>query len=316
MPAPLPHIDIRDTAKGNEDVGRDQVTYEDLRHGWRRLGPLPRPNDWTLPTVWILDADSLVRVRRLIIIFAVCFGVVACGGAETIEPVLAPTTTSTAPTTTTTQPTPYQGFDADDLPDETTLVLRARGDVDVYADPDETEPFVTLEPATIIGTVTVLAVLEGPDAGWARVMLPIRPNGSEGWVEVDEMMLYLVHGHLVVDLSERTLSYFERGEEILTSTVAVGTASNPTPIGSFFVTDNVTLADPNSPWGPHALGLSGRSDTITEFNGGDGIIGIHGTNKPGSIGNAASLGCVRVPNEIITQLHEMIPVGTPVQINA
>jgi lipoprotein-anchoring transpeptidase ErfK/SrfK len=105
-------------------------------------------------------------------------------------------------------------------------------------------------------------------------------------------------------------------EEILSTTVAVGTGGNPTPTGSFFVTDNVTLANPNSVWGPHALGLSARSDTITEFNGGDGIIGIHGTNKPGSIGNAASLGCVRVPNDIITQLHEMIPVGTPVQINA
>jgi lipoprotein-anchoring transpeptidase ErfK/SrfK len=119
-----------------------------------------------------------------------------------------------------------------------------------------------------------------------------------------------------VDLTKRTLIYFEDGEEILTTTVAIGSDRNPTPTGSFFVTDNVTLANPNSPWGPHALGLSGRSDTITEFNGGDGIIGIHGTNNAASIGEAASLGCVRVPNEIITELHEIIPIGTPVQINA
>jgi lipoprotein-anchoring transpeptidase ErfK/SrfK len=147
-------------------------------------------------------------------------------------------------------------------------------------------------------------------------MLPIRPNGSEGWVKADEMLLYVVHGQLVVDLTKRTLVYFENGEEILTTTVAIGSDRNPTPTGSFFVTDNVTLANPNSPWGPHALGLSGRSDTITEFNGGDGIIGIHGTNNAASIGEAASLGCVRVPNEIITELHEIIPIGTPVQINA
>src|SRR5690606_7282007 len=91
---------------------------------------------------------------------------------------------------------------------------------------------------------------------------------------------------------------------------------NPTPTGFFFVTDNVTLANPNSAWGPHALGLSARSETITEFNGGDGIVGIHGTNRPESIGEAASLGCVRVPNEVIVKLHEMIQIGTPVPITS
>ncbi|HEY6627827.1 MAG TPA: L,D-transpeptidase, partial [Acidimicrobiia bacterium] len=74
--------------------------------------------------------------------------------------------------------------------------------------------------------------------------------------------------------------------------------------------------NPDSAWGPHAFGLSARSETITEYNGGDGIIGIHGTNRPGSIGNAASLGCVRVPNEMITKLHGMVPIGTPVTITA
>jgi lipoprotein-anchoring transpeptidase ErfK/SrfK len=76
------------------------------------------------------------------------------------------------------------------------------------------------------------------------------------------------------------------------------------------------MVDPNSPWGPHALGLSGRSDSISEYNGGDGIIGIHGTNRPASIGEAASLGCVRLPNDVITLIHQMVPIGTPVEIRA
>jgi lipoprotein-anchoring transpeptidase ErfK/SrfK len=126
----------------------------------------------------------------------------------------------------------------------------------------------------------------------------------------------VVEGSLVVDLSDRTLSYHQNGEEVVSTTVAIGTEGNPTPTGSFFVTDNVTLANPASPWGPHALGLSARSDTITEFNGGDGIVGIHGTNRPESIGEAASLGCVRVPNEVIIRLHELVRVGTPVEIRA
>jgi lipoprotein-anchoring transpeptidase ErfK/SrfK len=120
----------------------------------------------------------------------------------------------------------------------------------------------------------------------------------------------------VVDLSDRELTYYKGGEEVLTSVVAIGTSRNPTPTGHFYITDNVTMANPNSPWGPHAFGLSARSDTITEYNGGDGIVGIHGTNRPGSIGNAASLGCVRLPNDVITHLHELIAIGTPVEIRA
>jgi hypothetical protein len=202
------------------------------------------------------------------------------------------------------------------LPDNATLVARASKTVDVYAAPGESEPIRTLESTTIIGTPTVLAVTEGPVDGWARVMLPGRPNGSEGWVEVGDMKLDVVHGRIVVDLSDRRLAYYEAGEQVLTAPVAVGTSHSPTPTGVFFVTDNVTLADPGSPWGPHALGLSARSDVITEYNGGDGIIGIHGTNAPASIGDASSLGCVRVPNEVITTLHELVPLGTPVEISA
>lgn len=145
-------------------------------------------------------------------------------------------------------------------------------------------------------------------------MLPGRPNGRTGWIEMDSVDLYVVGGKIVVDLSDRQLTYWEGNVARLTTPVAVGTDTNPTPAGHFFVTDSVELADPNSPWGPNALGLSGRSDTITEFNGGDGIIGIHGTNKPDSIGKAASLGCVRLPNDVISELAGMVPLGTPVEI--
>ena len=41
---------------------------------------------------------------------------------------------------------------------------------------------------------------------------------------------------------------------------------------------------------------------------------IHGTNQPQTIGHAVSHGCVRVRNEDIDRLYEMVPVGTPVYI--
>ncbi len=46
---------------------------------------------------------------------------------------------------------------------------------------------------------------------------------------------------------------------------------------------------------------------------GDGY-GIHGTNNPASIGRSVSHGCVRMRNEDIEKLFEMVPVGTPVFI--
>lgn len=175
---------------------------------------------------------------------------------------------------------------------------------------------MTLSETTILGTVTVLSVVSGPADGWLEVMLPVRPNGSTGWVRNEDVSLYVADSLIVVDLGERRLSYLVGGVELLSTDVGIGSRYNPTPTGEFFVTDSVSMSDPNSPWGPHAFGLSARSETITEFNGGDGIIGIHGTNNPSSIGDDISLGCVRLPNDVITTLYAMVPIGTRVEIRA
>jgi len=250
----------------------------------------------------------------------------ACAGGDAAVPAptvattttVAPTTTG-PPTTTTslaTTTTVDEVLDVESLSEGSSLVLGARDAVEVFAGPNELEPIRTLEPTTILGTTTVLMVLEGPSDGWARVLLPGRPNGAEGWVRTDEMVAFVVEGRVLIDLSDRTLSYVVGDNEVISTPIGVGSETSPTPTGNFFVTDSVALADPTSPWGPHALGLSARSDTVTEFNGGDGIIGIHGTNNPWSIGRAVSLGCVRVANEIITRLHEVVAIGTPVEIRA
>jgi lipoprotein-anchoring transpeptidase ErfK/SrfK len=266
-------------------------------------------------------------VRRQSVLAILLLVFTACGGGETATlaaPVRSewPAQIPAATPTTTLAATPSETrravatLTAENLPAGSSLVAQAVEEVEVFAAPADGQPIQHLEATTILGTPTVLSVLEGPERGWALVLLPGRPNGATGWIDVDEMLLYVVDGKLEVDLSERVLNYYESGTEVLSTSVAVGSPRNPTPTGDFFVTDNVTLADPNSPWGPHALGLSARSDTITEYNGGDGIIGIHGTDVPGSIGDAASLGCVRVPNETIARLHELIAIGTPVTISA
>ena len=49
------------------------------------------------------------------------------------------------------------------------------------------------------------------------------------------------------------------------------------------------------------------------LNLGDGYA-LHGTNKPETIGRSVSHGCVRLRNEDIDRLYEIVPVGTPVFI--
>lgn len=209
----------------------------------------------------------------------------------------------------------WEGFEAT-RQGTPTLVAMAHAPVDVFASATDSEPMTTIDQTTILGTVTVLGVMTDPADGWVEVMLPIRPNGTTGWAKTDDLTFYVADSRIVVDLGDRRLSYIVDGQEVLSTEVGIGSDHNETPTGEFFVTDVVTLANPNSPWGPHALGLSARSDTVTEFNGGDGIIGIHGTNNPGSIGGNISLGCVRLPNEMITTLHSMVPLGTRVEVRA
>jgi len=60
--------------------------------------------------------------------------------------------------------------------------------------------------------------------------------------------------------------------------------------------------------------LSGFSNQLTSFAGGDGVIGIHGTNDPSTIGQTVSHGCIRMHNADIEKLVPVLPLGTPVEI--
>ena len=44
------------------------------------------------------------------------------------------------------------------------------------------------------------------------------------------------------------------------------------------------------------------------------MVAFHGTNQPGLIGTKSSNDCVRMPNDVVTQLANTIPAGTPVDI--
>lgn len=180
-------------------------------------------------------------------------------------------------------------------------------------------PAVGTLPATNpFGQAEVLAVTgeegDGP-AAWLHVELPIRPNGSTGWIPVAAAKLTRTGYRVAVSLSARTLTVTEGGAPVLTTPVAVGKSSTPTPPDSTYLWELIRPPDPKGPYGPYIFGLAEYSDAYAVFNGGDAQIGIHGQDEPWSIGYAASNGCVRLPNDVITKLATMLPLGTPVQIS-
>lgn len=220
--------------------------------------------------------------------------------------------------TPTVSATPTQVEDASDVADAgRTTVARADGELAVHDAPGDAEPTRTLPAVTDFGTPTVVLVSQvgtGAADGWLEVLLPVRPNGTTGWVRADHVITRTVSLAVEIDLDERTLSVRDGDEQLLTTRTAIGDGEHPTPTGRFYVVDKLETPDPGGAYGPFALGLSAHSDVLTDFGGGDGQVGIHGTNTPSSIGRAVSHGCVRVDNAVIERLAHLLPLGTPVTI--
>jgi lipoprotein-anchoring transpeptidase ErfK/SrfK len=232
-------------------------------------------------------------------------------------------------TTASSSPAPATSVDSDSAAtgtpsaadDHATHVARpTHAGVEVHVAPRTDSPVSsTLTLATPLGSPTTLLVLDHQHDGqgdWVQVALPSRPNGSQGWVEADEVTEQVDDVVVSVSLGQHVLRVTRDGELAVETPVAVGADATPTPVGQFYVTDVIDTGKPNGAYGPFALGLSAHSDVLDQFAGGDGQIGIHGTNEPTSIGTSASHGCVRVPNEVITALAGNIPLGTPVTITA
>ncbi|HEX7094758.1 MAG TPA: L,D-transpeptidase [Acidimicrobiales bacterium] len=167
------------------------------------------------------------------------------------------------------------------------------------------------------GGELALLVEEGRETDdWLRVALPVRPNGTTAWIRRDDVDIRTHRVHAQVVLSERRLRVWD-GETLLADApVVIGAPSTPTPVGRFFVNARIRRDNPAGAYGPWILSLSGYSEALESFDGGLPVIAIHGTNRPDLVGTARSNGCIRVTNDVIEQLAQVVPLGTPVEIVA
>jgi lipoprotein-anchoring transpeptidase ErfK/SrfK len=172
----------------------------------------------------------------------------------------------------------------------------------------------TMTPEHVQNVVLLLAGrIDEHGRYWVRVRLPIRPNGSTGWIPRDALgAIRLVYTRLVIDRSLFTATLYRRGRAVFQTRVGVGKPFWPTPKGEFYVREKLTgFSDPI--YGPLAFGTNARSNVLTDWLNG-GFIGIHGTNQPEILPGQVSHGCVRMPNAAILRLAQLMPVGTPLTI--
>ena len=118
---------------------------------------------------------------------------------------------------------------------------------------------------------------------------------------------------VLVSLVDRKIAVIENGIVIATFQVAVGAKVSPSPTGEFTIVSRVTNpayyhrgtvipTGKDNPVGTRWVGLSLKG------------YGIHGTNAPGSIGRAASHGCIRLRNRDMERLFTLLRIGDVVHI--
>jgi lipoprotein-anchoring transpeptidase ErfK/SrfK len=230
-----------------------------------------------------------------------------------------PATTSTTDTTApATAAAPVE--EASAAVDLTYVAVADVDRVDVFAEPGgEGTPVHQLDNPTKNGAPLVFTVVgDEADGPWLEVNLPVRPNGSTGFVRSSDVTVNTTDYRLKVALAAHTLTVTKGGEVVLETPIGVGTSETPTPDGVYYLAALLQPPNPAGAYGPYAYGLSGFSNNpeLANFNGGDGIIGIHGTDEPDRIGSDVSHGCIRVTNEVITDMAGHLPLGTPVEILA
>ncbi len=187
----------------------------------------------------------------------------------------------------------------------------------VYAKPDETSQLMaTLAVGLEIKGRPTFTVI-GTDGDWVHVNAPIRPNGATGYVRKKDVKTYQHPWAIIIELGRKQLTVCNSGRPVQREKVGVGVAAKPTPTGACFTVELIKTRKPKGAYGPYAYGLSCFSDVVFSFGaGGDGRLGIHGTNDPKKLGTAVSSGCVRVSNAGITKMAKTLPVGVPTFIVA
>ena len=194
-------------------------------------------------------------------------------------------------------------------------------DAPVYSKPGGRKAFsVARMDTSWTGSTAVLLIARSATDStgrlWLKLMLPVRPNGSAGWILAEHARIATTSARVEVSTRARKLRLRRGGRILFTTRVVVGKRSTPTPHGNFAIYERAD-SPKGSNVGPFALHLTAFSNVLQSYDGGPGRIAIHG--RSGSLladplGSARSHGCVRLSNSALKLLARFAKPGTPVSI--
>ncbi len=153
---------------------------------------------------------------------------------------------------------------------------------------------------------------------WVRVQVPVRPNGSNGWVPAERLRLSATRIRFEVHLGSRRLEIWRGTRRLASWPAGIGRPGTPTPVGRFAIQDPVpTLPGWRGVYGAHTLTLTAHSPTLRRFMGGDALVAIHGAGSGRSwrVGTPSSYGCVILSEPALAVAARYARAGTPVIID-
>ena len=121
---------------------------------------------------------------------------------------------------------------------------------------------------------------------------------------------------IYINLASRLMLFYDDDTRLGMYHLGVGKVSTPTPTGYYTIASkeiNPSWIDPSDP----EYEIPSGPDNPLGYRWMQlfGNYGIHGTNKPESIGGYVSNGCIRMNERDVEELFDAVSVGTPVEIN-
>jgi len=107
---------------------------------------------------------------------------------------------------------------------------------------------------------------------------------------------------ILIEIDLKRLSLYEGKTLLKRYPIASGAYATPSPIGVFTIV------------GRFKTEMSGFGTRFLKLNVPYGLFGIHGTNKPSSIGGNTSHGCFRLRVQDAEELYDLVPNGVKVYI--
>ena len=191
--------------------------------------------------------------------------------------------------------------------------------IDVYADATTSEPLqqLTQDQVSAAPDIPIVLLVVGQSDDRLEVRLPTPPVGSTGWVDREDVSVSGVSQRVEIALGGHRIRVLDAGEVVLDEPIAVGQTDRPAP-GSYFLKELLQPPDASGPYGTYVYGLAGFTTDLNSFNTGTGIVGIHSTPDPGTLGQDVPAGSIRVHGDVLGRLvHELgLPLGTPVDVAA